>query len=55
MVCQQLQFVTAMEVQQRVARQAVGAQCVQCVKRENALNKVFPQYGVVQATIFLYG
>src|SRR5690606_123997 len=54
-VRQQLELVTAVEVQQRAARQAVGAQRIQFVKREDAFNEVFPQHRIVQAAIFLHG
>ena len=55
MVRQKLQFIAAVEIQQRAARQAFSAQRVQLVQGKYPLDKVFPQHRVVQPTVFLHG
>src|SRR5690606_13484563 len=55
MVRQKLKLIAAVKVQQGTARQAIFTHYVQFVESENALNKVFPQYRIVQATVFFDG
>ena len=55
MVRQQLEFVTAVEVQQRAAREAIFTQRVQFVQGKNTFDKVFTQHRIVQASILFHG
>ena len=54
-VRQKLKLIAAVKVQQSTARQAIFTHDVQFVEGEYALDKVFPQYRIVQATVFFDG